>query len=486
MTQAPQPKTTTESPDPRRWLVLLVTSLGGFMGALMFTSVNVALPDMLNSLETEFRNVQWVVLSYLLAAGTLLPIVGRLADMLGKRLLYMSGYLIFTLGCLLSGVAPDVLTLIAARTVQGVGSAFLTALSIAIITDIFPTSERGRAIGISGSVLSVGIVAGPTLGGLLVDAFSWRWIFLPAFPVGLLGAVLAYRLIPPYERTEGGRFDIWGALLLFCGLLSLLLGLTFGQTLGFSANPIVVLLTASALLLGVFVWLELRVTDPIIELRLFRNPGLSIGLATGFTTFVAISGAIFLLPFYLSNVLGYSPREVGFLLSINPILLTFSAPIAGYLADRIGERPITVFGMASLLIGYILLGDLSEKTTTVGYLLRFFPIGLGMGVFQTPNNSAIMGSVPKGRSGVAGGLLALTRTLGNTTGIAVLGTIWAVSVLRRSPGLSEATAAAGEVQVAALSEMFFLIQIVIGLGLLLVLWDAYRRARSSALRSKPS
>ena len=443
----------------------------------MFTSVNVALPSMLVSLQTEFNSVQWVVLSYLLATGTLLPIVGRLADMLGKRLLYMSGYIIFTLGCLLCGVAPDVLTLIAARAVQGVGGAFLTALGIAIITDTFPASERGRAIGISGSVLSAGIVAGPTLGGLLIEAFSWRWIFLLAFPVGLLGAILAQRFLPRYERVEGGRFDVWGAALLFLGLLSLLLGLTFGQNVGFASPVIVALFVGSAVLLGIFVWLELRVSDPVIELRLFRNAGLSIGLVTGFTTFIAISAAIFLIPFYLSNVLGYSAREVGLLLSINPILLVFSAPIAGTIADKIGERPVTIFGMASLLIGYILLGDLSEDTTTLGYLLRFFPIGLGMGVFQTPNNSAIMGSVPKGRSGVAGGLLALTRTLGNTSGIAVLGTIWAVSVLRQAPEALEATAAPAAAQVASLSEMFFYIQIMIGFGLLLVVWDAWRRRR---------
>ena len=469
------PEATQTEPDPRRWLVLAVTSLGGFLGALMFTSVNVALPSMLRSLDTEFNSVQWVVLSYLLATGTLLPIVGRLADMLGKRILYMSGYLVFTLGCLLSGLAPDVVTLIAARAVQGVGGAFLTALGIAIITDIFPTSERGRAIGISGSVLSVGIVAGPTLGGLLIEAFSWRWIFLLAFPIGLLGAILAQRFLPHYERTESGRFDVWGALLLFLGLLSLLLGLTFGQNVGFSSPIILGLFTGSAALLGTFVWLELHTQDPIIDLRLFKNAGLSIGLITGFTTFISISAVIFLIPFYLSNVLGYSAREVGLLLSINPILLVFSAPIAGAVADKIGERPVTIFGMISLLIGYILLGGLSEDTTTLGYLLRFFPIGLGMGVFQTPNNSAIMGSVPKERSGVAGGLLALTRTLGNTSGIAILGTVWAVSVLRRAPDTLEATAAPAAAQVASLGEMFFIIQIMIGLGLLLVLWDAWRR-----------
>lgn len=463
----------------RQWFVLGTTALGAFVGALMFTSVNVALPSLMVALDAEFNVAQWVVLSYLLATGTLLPIVGRLADMVGKKSLYLWGYVIFTLGSLLCGLAPSVVTLILFRMVQGFGSAFLTALSLAIISDTFPASERGRAIGINGSILSTGIVLGPTAGGLLVDVLSWRWIFLLIVPLGLAGLLLSQRFIPRYQAAGSQRFDLPGAAILFLGLLSLLLALTFGQDYGFGSAGIVALFAASALLLLLFLGLELRVADPIIDLRLFRNPQLSIGLVTGFVTFISISGTIFLMPFYLENILGYAPRNVGLLMSVVPVAMVIVAPLAGRWADRYGERPVTVVGMVLLLIGYLALGTLSSATTALGYVLRFLSVGLGMAIFQTPNNSAIMGAVPRTHSGVAGGLLALTRTLGSTSGIAVLGTLWAVRVIQLSRA-QDATRAPVELQVAGLHHMFLFIQIGVLLALLLTIWDLFMRRRARA------
>lgn len=458
----------------QKWFVLGTTALGAFIGAIMFTSVNVALPSLVKALNTEFNVVQWVVLAFLLATGTLLPIVGRLADMLGKKKLYLLGYGIFTLGTLLCALAPNIYYLIAFRAVQGLGSAFLTALGLAIVTDVFPAEERGRAIGLNGALLSTGIVIGPTLGGLLVDALSWRWIFFTAVPLGLLGAALAQRFIGAYEPEGEQRFDIPGAILLFLSLLTLMLGLTIGQDRGFGDPVILLLFGAFALLTAIFLWLELRVADPVLDLRLFKSSQLSIGLGTGFITFVAISGTIFLMPFYLSDVLGYSARNIGLLMSVVPIFLVFTAPIAGALADRFGERPVTVVGLGLLTLGYFTIGTLTTETTALGYILRFLPVGLGMGTFQTPNNSAIMGAVSSKRSGVAGGLLALTRTVGQSAGIAVLGTLWAARVLTRG-GVNETTAAPAQVQVEALNDMFLFIQITMVASLALAIWDMYRR-----------
>ena len=466
--------------DRQKWFVLGTTALGAFMGAMMFTSVNVALPSLVTTFETSFNVVQWVVLAYLLATGTLLLIVGRLADMLGKKTLYLLGYLIFTVGSLLCALAPGVYTLIIFRAIQGFGSAFLTALGLAIITDTFPASERGRAIGINGSILSTGIVIGPTLGGLLIDALSWRWIFFLAVPLGIAGTLLARRFIEPYERQEAQRFDLPGAFTLFASLLTLLLALTVGQDLGFDDPIIIGLFVASAMLTVLFIVIELRVKDPVLDLRLFRSTQLTLGLVTGFLTFITISGTIFLMPFYLSNVLGYSPRNVGLLLSVVPLALVFTAPLAGTLADRFGERPVTVVGLVFLVIGYFTVSTLTVDTNGLGYVLRFLPIGLGMGVFQTPNNSAIMGAVPSNFSGVAGGLLALTRTLGQSAGIAVLGTWWAARVFTRTTeSINDATLAAGAVQVAALRDMFWVIQGMIIFALVLVLWDVYLRWRKA-------
>lgn len=471
--------------DRQKWFVLGTTALGAFIGAIMFTSVNVALPSLVQALDTEFNVVQWVVLSFLLATGTLLPIVGRLADMLGKKKLYLLGYVIFSVGTLLCGLAPGIYTLILFRGIQGLGAAFLTALGLAIITDTFPAEERGRAIGINGALLSTGIVIGPTLGGLLLDSLSWRWIFYVAAPLGVVGTLLAQRFIEDYEPQGEQRFDLPGAGLLFLSLLGLLLALTVGQDLGFDAPLVLQLFAVSVLATTLFVRLELRVKEPVLDLRLFKNAQLSIGLVTGFATFIAISGAIFLMPFYLSDVLGYSPRNVGLLMSVVPIFLVFTAPTAGWAADRFGERPVTLVGLAFMVLGYFTVSTLGTETTGLGYVLRFLPVGLGMGIFQTPNNSAIMGSVPEGRSGVAGGLLALTRTVGQSAGIAVLGTLWATRVLTLSDAPTT-TAAPPEVQVAALADMFLVIQVMIVASLLLVAWDYYQRRQARPAKAAPS
>ena len=466
------------TPVTSKWLALTTSSLGALLGAFMFTSVNVALQSLSKTFETEFNVVQWVVLAYLLASGTLLPIVGRWADIVGKKQLFILGYALFTVGSLLCGLAPGMGWLIAFRTLQGLGSAFLTALGLAIITDVFPSEERGRAIGINGSVLSAGIVIGPTLGGFLIDALTWRWIFFSAVPTGLVGMFLAYRFIAASRSGGGQRLDLAGSGLLFLALLSLSLALTLGQDAGFGSTLILTLFLSSVLLTTVFLGLELVVSDPVIELKLFRNPRLSVGLGIGLPTFIAISGTILLMPFYLENVLGYSPRNVGLLMSIAPISLIGAAPLAGAAADHFGERPIALIGLGILLTGYFAIGTLSESTTALGYLFRFLPIGLGMGIFQTPNSSAIMGSVPRERSGVAGGLLAMTRTLGSSAGIAVLGALWVARVNARA-GAVVGTDATPAIQVAGLQDLFLAVQIMIGLAFLVALWDTFRPRRTA-------
>ena len=465
--------------DNRKWFVLVAASLGTFLGTVMATSVNVALPSLVSALGTEFATVQWVVLSFLLTNAVLLPIVGRLADMFGKKSLFIAGYVIFTFGSLLCGLSQGIFWLISFRVVQGVGAALLTALGLAIVTDVFPDNERGKALGITGSVLSSGIVIGPTLGGFLVDAFSWHWVFFVGVPIGVVGTLLALRFVPAYEPEGGQHFDLPGAAALFSCLLALLLALTLGQQRGFGGALILGLFASSAFLLGFFCWLELRARDPVIDLRLFKNADLSIGLVTGFATFVSIAGTIFLMPFYLENILGYSPKNVGLLMAIVPVVLVFIAPVAGSLSDRFGARPITVIGLALVLTGYLAVGTLDEETSALEYVLLFLPIGLGMGVFQSPNNSAIMGSVPREKSGVAGGLLSETRALGQTSGIAILGTLWATRVAARAPGQvgGDATNAPVEAQIGGLHDMLSSIQVMIALALMLCVWDLFRRRK---------
>ncbi len=461
----------TEIDYSRKWLVMAAVGSGIFLSTIDGSIVNLALPTLSRTFGSPFAVVQWVVLAYLLTISTLLLSVGRLGDMIGKKPLYTAGFVIFTIGSMLSGIAPTIYWLIFFRVIQGLGAVMITALGLAILTESFPASERGRALGIGGAVISVGIVVGPVLGGLIIGAFSWRWIFYVNLPVGIAGTLLAMRYVPDIKPPGGQRFDTLGAGALFVSLFSLLTALTWGQDLGFADRRIVLLLAGAALFAAAFVAIEWRSAQPMIALGLFRSARFSVGLVTGFITFVAIAGTTLLLPFYLEDVLGYEPRQVGILLAVVPVSLGVTAPIAGSLSDRFGTRLMTVIGLAVLVGGYFTLSTLATDTSAAGYILRFLPIGIGMGIFQSPNNSAIMGSASQGQLGVVSGTLAATRTVGQTTGVALLGALWASRALNYAgaQGVSGATDAPAAAQAAALQDTFLVTMAMVAGGLLLAL-----------------
>jgi MFS family permease len=261
------------------------------------------------------------------------------------------------------------------------------------------------------------------------------------------------------------------------------LALTLGQQLSFSATPTLILFAGWLVFLALFIWLELRTSQPMINLRLFRNILFSINLVTGFLTFVAISGIFILMPFYLENVLGYDTLQVGYMLAVVPVALGLMAPISGSLSDRLGTRPVTVVGLLVLGIGYYTASTLTAGTSVLGYVLRLLPIGIGMGIFQSPNNSAILGSAPRHQLGVVSSLLSTTRTLGQTTGVAVLGAVWASRVARYAGGLvaGGATAAPQAAQLAALKDTLLGVVIMMVLALGLSVWGLIQERRSGQL-----
>lgn len=471
----------------RRWYVMAAVGLSVFLATLDGSIVNVALPTLVRELRTDFPTVQWVVLSYLLTMSTLLLSVGRLGDMLGKKRIYAAGFVVFITGSFLCGLAPGVYWLIGARVLQAVGATMLLALGPAILTEAFPPSQRGRALGVVGAVVSAGIVAGPTVGGLLIDALSWHWIFMVNVPIGLIGTLVALRYVPATTPGRGQRFDFLGALTLCVSLLALLLALTLGQEIGFTQPPMLALFALSAVFLLAFRAVEARAEQPMIDLSLFSMRPLSIGLITGALTFISISGVVFLLPFYLEGVRGYPTRVVGLLMASVPVAMGLTSYVSGTLADRLGTRPIAITGLVVMFAGYIIGSTLTIDTSPAGYILRLLPLGIGMGIFQSPNNSAVMGAAPRERLGIVSGLLALTRTLGQTVGIAVLGALWASRVGAHSigeelagSGAGGATAAPPAVQVLALHETFLVISGLIAVGLLTSLWGILVREGSAS------
>lgn len=464
----------------RKWQVMAAVAMSLILATIDGSIVNVALPTLSRDFQATFATVQWVVLAYLLTLTVLMLGIGRLADMFGKKPLFTAGFVIFTIGSVLCGLSPTIYWLIGFRVLQALGAAMLLALGTAIVTEAFPPSERGKALGIAGSIISIGIVVGPTLGGLLIDALSWHWIFFVNLPVGLAGTLMSVRFVPALRPAGGQRFDYLGAFTLLVSLLCLLLALTWGQGVGFGDTRILLLLAGFALFTTVFLLIELRHPQPMMDLRLFQNTLFSVNLLTGLATFITIAGAITLMPFYLENVLGYDPRQTGLLLAAIPIVLGVVSPLSGALSDRFGTRPITVMGLLIILVGYYTLSTLDENTSAVGYLLRFLPIGLGMGTFQSPNNSAIMGAAPRQRLGVVSGLLSVTRTLGQTAGIAILGAVWAGRTLHHAgrPLTGGATTAPPISQVAGLQDTFLVMVGLLAAALLLGLWGLAHERRT--------
>ncbi len=464
----------------RKWYVMAAVAMSIFLATIDGSIVNLALPTLVRELNTSFAAVQWVVLSYLLTVTTLMLGIGRLADIRGKKMIYLLGFVVFTIGSVLCALAPTVGWLIGFRIVQAAGGAMVMALGAAIVTEAFPPQERGKALGIIGSMVSLGIVTGPLLGGVLIAVLSWHWIFLVNLPIGIVGTWMAQRFVPDIQPAGGQRFDFAGASTLFISLMGLLLGLTIAQEAGFTNPTSLALFVVWIVFLLLFIRIELRSSEPMIDLRLFRNRIFRVNLGTGFLTFLAISGTMILMPFYLENMLGYPIQLIGPLQAAVPVMLGILAPVSGILSDRYGSRRITVLGLLVLVIAYVILSTLSTETTTLGYILRMLPLGLGMGIFQSPNNSAVMGAVPRERLGIASGLLSMTRTLGQTVGIAVLGTIWAGQVAARSGESVSggATNASAVVQVAAMRDTIWLVVGLLAIALAIAVWAWWQESHS--------
>jgi EmrB/QacA subfamily drug resistance transporter len=460
----------TEEVDySRKWHAMAAVGTGVFLATVDGSIINVSLPTLVRSLNTEFAVVQWVVLAYLLTITCTMAGIGRLADMVGKKTIYMSGFVVFTIGSALCGLSPSVNWLIGFRILQAIGAAMTMALGAAIVTEAFPPEERGRAMGIIGAIVSVGIVMGPALGGLILGVLSWRWIFYVNLPVGIAGTIMALRYLPDFKPGGRQRFDIPGALSLCFSLLLLLFGLTLGQQQGFFQPLIYLLIGGGLVLAGVFVLIEKKVAQPMINPELFSNPILSVNLTAGFISFIGLGGTIILLPFYLANIMEFPSIKVGLLMGIIPVMLGVTSPLSGALSDRIGSRKITMAGLVVMLIGFLAASTLNQEISVFGYIVRVAAIGAGIGIFMSPNNSAIMGAAPRHQLGIVSGMMAQSRTLGQTVGVAVIGAIWAVRTAFHAGVSTEggATLAPVQAQVSGLHDAFCIAALLMGFAILL-------------------
>jgi EmrB/QacA subfamily drug resistance transporter len=447
-----------------KWLVLAVVGVGGFMASLNSASLIIILPTLQQDLHTQLVNIFWVLLAYTLASAVLLLTVGRMADLWGNKRIYLSGYAVFALGSVLSALAPNVQLLIAARFVQGVGGALLVANSSAIITHTFPRRELGRALGVTAMVYAVGTTLGPIVGGVLTDAINWRWAFWVNVPIAVLGFFLAlfylYDEVGTGHNAREERLDLPGAGLLAVSFSSLLYFVSFGPMYGWGSARMQISAVVCAIATALFFWRQLAVRQPLLELRLFGNRLFAMANVSAAFATMGMIAVLFLLPFYLEDVLHYSLFMSAVLLTPYPVTMLVVSPLSGYLSDRFGSRFLGTAGLVLSALSLASLATLTLHSTYGPIALRLVLLGLGMGLFQSPNNSAVMSSVPGSRRGVASAVLGTMRNLGMMLGIGIIGAVF-VSFMPFNAflqlALTGATTASGAAEVVAAFRICFLV-----------------------------
>ena len=414
----------TKSID-RKWWVLLSVGIGSFMAALDGSVVNTILPVIKDAFNSNVAAVEWVVTVYLLVLSGLLLTFGRLGDLRGHKSIYVWGFGIFVLSSALCGAAPSTMLLIVFRGIQAIGSAMLASNSPAILTGSFPAKSRGQAIGLNSMMTYLGLTAGPSLGGFLAQTLGWRSVFYINVPVGALALTFSLIFIPKGKPAElDTRFDLAGASVFLAGLVSLILCLNQGAEWGWSSYPILGLAGVAAVLLTIFILIEMRSPAPMLDLSLFRNPMFSASTISAVLNYICVYSLLFLMPFYLIQGRSLNPAQAGLLLTAQPILMAITAPISGSLSDRSGSRLPGMIGMAGLASGLFLLSRLGPQTPYWVVAVGLAVAGFGTGTFISPNTSALLGAAPPHRQGIASGVQAAGRNVGMVLGIGLAGAIF--------------------------------------------------------------
>jgi EmrB/QacA subfamily drug resistance transporter len=415
--------------ENRKWWTLVAVSFGLFMIMLDNTVVNVALPSIREDLGISISELEWVVNAYALTFGVLLLSGGKLADMLGRRRMFIAGLVIFTAASLWCGLAGGAGSLIAARTVQGVGAALMNPATLSIITATFAPRQRGTAIGIWAGVSALALAIGPLVGGLLTERISWSWIFFVNIPVGIVAIVAARLFIDETKDTSREqRLDLPGLVTSAAGLFFLTYGLIETNTHPWGSARVLTLLAAGVVLLAAFVVLESRQRLPMLDLSLFRNSTFAGANAVMALVGVAMFGVFFYNSLFIQNVLGYSALQTGATFLPMTLLIMLVAPIAGRFTDRVGPRWLMGAGLTLLTVSLLLFATLDESSTFWSLLPGFLVGGLGMAITMAPTTTAAMGSVPVDKAGVGSAVINASRQVGGSLGIAVMGTLVASAV----------------------------------------------------------
>lgn len=397
------------------------------MGAIDFGGLFVALPAMTRLFDKPPETVLWVVLIYTLVfAGSMLT-AGRIGDTMGRERVYIIGLIVFTLGLALNSTANGLWQLVSYRIIQGIGGAMLVSNSNAIVVSVFPEKDIGKALGFLESIVGIGLMVGPVIGGLLLTSLGWESIFYIRIPLGLFAIGLAWFVFKSSGMvSKNERIDIAGALTLFIGLASLIVIINQGHKAGWLSPIILILSSVSIVSICLFFIVELKVENPIVDLKLFRIPSFASYNSVLLAYFMPFGAIAFLMPFYLVDGLNYTELAAGLFLTVVPILMFVLSPATGIISDRLGSWSMTFAGMAFQLAGYLWMSKLGDDVSVYTIISVLIILGIGAGLFLTPTYRAVMGSTPSDRLGTASALIATNRTVGMTAGQAITATVFAL------------------------------------------------------------
>lgn len=422
----------------KKWKVFFLVATSIFMSTLDSSIVNVALPFMMQNLQTNMTTIQWVVVIYLMTVSSLLLSFGRLSDIRGKKQVYVLGFTIFIIGSGACGFAPNPLVLICARGLQGIGASMLMACSPALVVDAFPPQERGKALGLIGAVVAAGLTTGPVLGGFILEYLSWRSIFYINIPIGLIAVVLGVKILDTDYFSKGSNepLDKAGSLLLILVISSLVVLMTQLDNWGIFSTRSVVLAVICLFAGTGFVFNELKTRYPLfdmalLKIRLFVFPVVSAGLM-----FAGLFIIVFMMPFYLTYPCGFAASKTGIIMIVPFLFLLFVSPVSGILYNRFGSRKLCLLGMGFMGLSQFSLMYIQPDMPVMSILWRIGLSGLGTALFVSPNNTAIMSSVSVSRRGIASGTVATARNLGMVIGVAMAGLVFSSSFLEFTNGIA--------------------------------------------------
>jgi EmrB/QacA subfamily drug resistance transporter len=418
------PKLNTAS-QRRLSLILLNVCVGQFIVGLDQRALLVALPTLTQTFNTSLTTIQWVLLIYdLMLIGTVIT-VGRLGDLFGRRRLYASGFLVFVLSSAFCGAAQSAWQIIVCRGLQAVGGAMISANGRAVASVAFPASQRGKAMGFASMAFHVGFLTGPTLGGFLIDTVGWRWIFYLNLPVGIWGAYLAWKLLEESKEDDKGlSIDFPGAFLLMLTCSLFIYTMNQLPHVGWRDPWVVRTLALSGIALVLFVFVELRSPMPILSFALFKNRLFTASMFSLFFITSTQSAISFLMPFYLQSILHFSPTHMGWIIIANSVVIVMVAPVAGWLSDRMGSRLLCTIGSGLIVVGQFLIASLGLDSSIPRIIFPLLVNGFGWAIFNSPNQSAILGSVPRDKLGTASGMNTTTARTGGAMGVALSATLF--------------------------------------------------------------